>query len=119
MGEVIGTAGDLEASLIKDRNAVLKKVWGGKIGPGFSILRRGGKNTKQLRHLVLYIDIELGKSVQFTPFHFGTDKGIYHLELSVYSLAELIEDTDLLLITMKSKYSDLLFLFSLKASLSK
>lgn len=68
---------------------------------------------------MLYIDIELGKSVQFMPFHFETDKEIYHLELSAYSLAELVEDTDLLLITVKSKYSDLLFPFSPKASLSK
>lgn len=39
------------------------------------------------------MDIELGKSVLFKPFHFETDKGIY-LELSMYSLAEL-RKTDL------------------------
>lgn len=71
----------------------MKKVWGGETRPRIQIRKRGGKNTKQLRYLILYMDIELGKSVLFKPFHFETDKGIY-LELSMCSLAEL-RKTDL------------------------
>lgn len=51
------------------------------------------------------MDIELDKSIQFKPFYFKTDRRIY-LELSVCSLNELIEDTDLFLITVKSKCGD-------------